>query len=315
MSKSPEDISRIHETRVGDPLQQVTKVIQNQSLIEQVPSLAALIPGSFNTNDKERSIYYGTGLTTPKAPAIGLPFDVLGMIFVSEQLRRAGEFKSVIHHIADSHAKTNSFINSSEVDILAGNVKETLLKVAANLKLKHLKVTLASDFDNSRQYQQILSFFKEKSNTHEYVIREMADIEYYRLNHGLSLKLGWIIQGTETAIGADERLFDREYIRIVTPEKNKMSFIYTKPGRTLDPSRPKVSPYIQVPGESRILLKKGENVIKKINDAKSTTGDPNLGGALKHLESIVRTYEKLFEPFGRIPLEEKIQNIIDIATK
>lgn len=303
------------ESRRGTPLQEITKIIQNQALIEQAPSLAALIPTSFDTTRIDRSIYYGTGLTTPKAPAVGLPFDVLGMVFVAEQLRRAGNFDKIIHHIADTHAKTNEFIDPQEVDKLAASVKETLLRATSNLKLDKVDVVMASDFDQKPEYQDIVAFYRERSTLHEYVVREMADIDYYQKHKGLTLKLGWIIQGSETAIGTDERLFDREFVRIVSPEANTMSFIYTKPGRTFDPSRPKVSPYIQVPGESRLLLKKGENVKIKINEAIALSGDKNLGGAIKHLEGIVRTYERINEPFGRAPLEEKVQAIIDLATK
>jgi len=35
----------------------------------------------------EGAIYYGTGLTTPRALSCGLPFDVLGMVLVAEKLR------------------------------------------------------------------------------------------------------------------------------------------------------------------------------------------------------------------------------------
>lgn len=296
-----------------NPILETKKIIQNQALIEQAPSLESLNNLSFENS--KRSIYYGTGLTTPKEPAVGLPFDVLGMILTAEQLRQAGGFQKIIHHIADTHAKTNSFINHQEVDTLAKKVKSTLTKVTKNLGIDSLTITMASDFDNTREYKNQLSFFKERSSLHDYVIHEMADIEYYRTHHNLSMKLGWVIQGSETSIGSDERLFDREYIRIVTPQENKMSFIYTKPGRTFDLSRPKVSPYIQIPGENRLLLDKKENAPKKIKESIERTGDKNLGGALKHLTSIVRTYEKLYENLGRIPIEDKIQFIIEKATK
>ena len=92
------------------------------------------------------------------------------------------------------------------------------------------------------------------------------------------------------------------------------SFIYTKPGRTFDPSRPKASPYIQIPGERRLLLDPNENARATIEEAVEASGDVQLGGARKHLKSIVRLYESVFGTLGRdIDLEDKIQIILDTA--
>ena len=67
-------------------------------------------------------------------------------LLTAEQLRRSGGFEKIIHHIADSHAKTNAFIDPKEVDNLAKSVKSTLERTAHNLKLSGFKITLASDF-------------------------------------------------------------------------------------------------------------------------------------------------------------------------
>ncbi|MBU3935566.1 hypothetical protein KJ909_02735, partial [Patescibacteria group bacterium] len=88
-------------------------------------------------------------------------------------------------------------------------------------------------------------------------------------------------------------------------------FFYIKPGRTFDLSRPKVSPYIQIAGENRLLLEKGENVREKMEEMVSKTGDFHLGGARKHLQSICRLYESIYGGFGRIDLEDKLQAIIE----
>lgn len=305
--------------RQGTAKDEIIKVINNSALFENAPSIAGINPRSFNSggSNENKSVFYGTGLTTPKAKAEDdPPFDMLGMMMTAEQVRKAGKFGKVIHHIADTHAKTNSFVDPVEVDTLAEKVKKTVQKAARNLGFNNFQVVKSSEFDTTNEYLEDFAKNRVASEKHEYVVREVTDIQHYRKNDGLAVKLGWIIQGTETDLGADERLFDREYKKIAGEGGDDITFLYTKPGRTLDPSRPKVSPYIQIKGENRILLKKGENVAQKIKDAIAATGDKNLGGAIKHLESIVRTYEKLNEPFPRgMALEEKVQAIIDRATK
>ena len=136
----------------------------------------------------------------------------------------------------------------------------------------------------------------------------MADMEWYRSRYDVRLKIGWIIQARETELGFDERRFDREYMRLRGPE---LSFLYCKPGRTFDSARPKVSPYVAIAGESRLMLAPNLQVAVILAEAVERCGDPQLGGARKHLGHIVRLYEQLFEPLGRLPLEEKIQAVLD----
>mgnify|MGYP000092700248 CR=1 FL=1 len=298
------------EAELKEKYKPFLNLVLNEALIEQKPTLEATSLTAIDSSPKG-SIYYGTGLTTPRAIAVGLPFDVLGMVLVAERVRRTLDLKGIYHHIADTHAKTNEWIDPQEVDRRAKTVRETLLRVADNLQLKGFHVVLSSEFDQSSEYESLVQHFKERSQEHEYVIREMSDMEWYRTRHGMCVKMGWIIQATEAPVGFDERLFDREYQRI---EGDRLSFVYTKPGRTLDLSRPKASPYIQIEGENRLLLQRGENVAQKLEDAAQRTGDPHLGGARKHIESIVRAYERLFGSFGRAPLEEKAQAVIDKAT-
>lgn len=302
----------IHNVSEGAPFSrraELIKILNNSSLIEAEPSIKGL---TSNIDEHQGgSIYYGTGLTTPRAMGVGLPFDVLGMILTAEQLRRAGQFEGIYHHIADTHAKTNDWIDPNEVDQRAASVRSTLDKVAANLELPDFHVVLSSEFDSRPEYLGILASFEE-SPEHEYVKREMADMEWYKQQHGVALKLGWIIQAKETGLGFDERLFDREYLRLRGPE---LSFVYAKAGRTFDKSRPKASPYIQIAGERRLVIDPVEDAKLKIDEAIAALGDETLGGAIKHLNNIVRLYEKLYGNLGRVSLHEKLQTIIDRVTK
>ncbi|MFH1840860.1 MAG: hypothetical protein ABH807_01770, partial [Candidatus Shapirobacteria bacterium] len=55
-------------------------------------------------NLDQETIFFGTGLTTPKTITKGVPFDVLSMILGAELLKRQIKMKKVIHLIADTHA-------------------------------------------------------------------------------------------------------------------------------------------------------------------------------------------------------------------
>lgn len=292
---------------IKDPIIVFRNLIQNEPLIEIRPSLEGINPKSLT---KEGSIYYGTGLCTARELSDALPFDVLGMVLVAEKLRRGMGMKKIYHHIADTHAKSNDIFNSEDVDRQANVVKETLKRMAQNLGLEDFEILLASEFDQTPEYRDIYKGID--TNKHDYVRREVSDMEWYNRYKGVVVKLGWIIQATETDLGFDERVFDREYKATIG---GNLSFVYLKPGRTFDKSRPKVSPYIHIPGEARILLKANEDVKTKIAEAEKRLGDKHLGGARRHLTNIVRLYEKLFGSLGNIPFEDKIQTIIDDVTK
>lgn len=305
-------MARETNTRIpmeNERVQEFKKLLLNEALVESEPSLAGINPGGFGDIQKG-SIYYGTGLSTAKELSIALPFDVLSMVLVSEKIRRALGMKKIYHHIADTHAKSNKLFSDDVVDRRTHDVKETMLRVASNMGLVDFEVMLASDFDTSPEYMEIYQSFG--TDKHEYVKREVADMEWYRKQKGVAIKLGWIIQASETELGFDERVFDREYKATIG---ECLSFMYLKPGRTFDKSRPKVSPYIHVSNETRILLEADEDAKRKIAEAEVRLGDKHLGGARRNLSDIIRLYEKLIQPLGNIPFEDKVQHVIDNVTK
>lgn len=292
-------------------LDALRKLIQNEAMFEIVPSLAGIDPEAIK--EPGGSIYYGTGLCTPKELSVGLPFDTLGMVLVAERLRRLLGMERIIHFVADTHAKSNRLFGEEAIDELGRKTRKTLELMAKNLGLENFEVLFASEFDQTQEYLKILEFVQPRSDKHEYVEREVADIEWLRIQRGLKMKVGWIIQATETVLGSDERVFDREYKSIFPG--GKISFLYTKAGRTLDRKRPKASPYVCIPKEQRILLVPEEKVREKLAEAeKAMNGDKSLGGAKNHLMAIVRLYERLFGSLGNQPYEEKVQLIIAKVT-
>lgn len=290
-----------------DKLGSLQKLLQNDALVEAGPSVAGINAEAVAIPDG--TIYYGTGLSTSKELSVALPFDVLSMVLVAERIRRTLGMAGVNHFIADTHAKSNNLFPDEVVDRRAKETQEQLLRMFENLGLVGFNIILASEMDGTPEYKEI--YDQVETDKHDYVRREVADIEWLRKFRNLTLKVGWIIQASETNLGFDERVFDREYQALMG---QPMSFVYLKPGRTFDKSRPKASPYIHIPSETRILLKPGENVKEKLAAAELAWGDKHLGGAKGYFADIVRDYEKLMGHLGNIPIEEKIQAIIDKAT-
>ncbi|MEI6040102.1 MAG: hypothetical protein WCP93_02000 [Candidatus Berkelbacteria bacterium] len=290
-------------------IETVRNSVMNEPLLEPNPSVAQLLPGIVDA--QKGSIYYGTGLCTPKYLSVGLPFDVLGMILVAEKFRKLLNLDAIYHVIADTHAKSNDFCTPEDVDHLARETKSVLEHVAKKLKLEKFHVILSSEYDQTPEYQKHLSWTSERTTLHEYVKRELADILYFNEMRNMVLKIGWITQSGETPVGNDERLFDQELRRL---SDVPVSFFYLKAGRTFDKNRPKASPYISIPGENRLLLKYDEPVKEKMLKAEVDLQDKTLGGAKKYLASIVRLYETTY---GRIEdtnsLEDKISRIINLV--
>jgi len=285
------------------------KIIKNEALIEMEPSLHGLTASIDQLQGG--AIYYGTGVATPDHMSVGLPFDVLSMILICEKIKKQTGARAIYHHIADTHATTNRWADTATVNRTATNVRNVLTTVTNNLGLEGFHVTLSSEFDTDPEYLEMLHRF-DTSDKHDYVKHEMADMLWYRQKHGVTLKAGWIIQSAETQLGADERLFDREFQHF--EGQDALSFIYIKAGRTFDLSRPKASPYIQIPGENRLLLDPNENARQKMDEAVKRTGDYHIGGARKHIKSIVRLYESLYGSLGKsTELEDKVQAILDHA--
>lgn len=283
--------------------------VRNEPLFEAGVSLPRLHK-KFLTKPN-RAIFYGTGLCTPTELSIGLPFDILGMIFVAERIRRTFGFNKIFHHIADTHAKSNEKWRESKIDALAQQTKIKLEKVLKNFEFKDFTVSMASSFDKTKEYTAILNSLPQEA--HEYIRREVADIAWYRQERNVSLKLGWVVSdNTGAENGNNETLFDDRFENLFP---DLMSFVYFSPGRTFDKSRQRVSPYIVTKGENRLILRKGESVESKFKKAEKEFGDKFFGGARKHLEDVVHAYEKLFGNLERMSIEQKLQSILDKAVK
>lgn len=281
-------------------------ILQNETLFHAEPTLAMIDPAFLA--EPSGSLYYGTGLTTPRSPSIGLPFDILIFILGAERLRRLMGLERINHHIADTHALTNPFCTPEWVATMAAEYREVVGKIAKAANIP-IEVRLSSEFDRSPEYEELLA--RVVTDKAEYVRRELTDMLWYRETHDVRLKLGWLLQAGESELGFDERLYDREF-RARCDEH--MSFAYVAAGRTLDPKRMRASPYIAVADERRILFKPGEDVRAKVEQALPDWGaDKTLGGLTRHLNAILRLWDRLTgsQPPRGADVYVRVQALID----
>ncbi len=273
-------------------IKQFFTFVQNEPLIEAV-SLAG--------NAKlEGSIFVGIGIVSSKDISVAIPFDILGLLFEAELLRKQFDLNNVIVLIADNHAKSNKMFSDKQIDNITIKTFDILSKVIEKFKLSNFKLLKASEEDIPHSIPNF---------TNQYLNMEIADLQWFSKTENICLKLGWTMEKNNRVNGHDERFFDQE-IKKFCPD---LSFVHLKPGRTFNKNRQRVSPYLSIAGESRILLEKGENVQEKIDDAMKNWPDPNLGGAIRHLANIVRAFEKLNGNLLNMTLEEKVQFILNKA--
>ncbi|KKQ74424.1 MAG: hypothetical protein US96_C0032G0003 [Candidatus Woesebacteria bacterium GW2011_GWB1_38_5b] len=281
-------------------------IIKSIPLIEPESSIKGMQP-DFLTTTEGGSLYFGTGLTTAKAMSIGVPFDVIGMLCVAEKLRRELGLKYIFQLIADTHAKSNPFCKPEEVDAMATKMTDVCRRAAQLLRIEGIYLPIkSSEIDTKPEYLEV--FQAIQTEDHEYVRREWADIEYLRRHRNLQLKLSWTIGPKVNKIGFDERLYDLRFREVMG---QSMSFVYLWPGRTMDKDRPKVSPYISIPGERRILIQKGEDVAAKMREAEEAFGADSLKSVKEHLRNIVALFEELHGSVEGDSTAAKVQTIID----
>lgn len=281
---------------------------QGEPLIEVDNTLKGLAPDGVTG----RSLYFGTGLTTAKVMSVGIPFDVLKMFLLAEKLRRHFGLKKSIQLVADTHALSNSFVDANRVVELTGMFDTTMTAAAKACGWPdRFQLIRSSDLAQEADYSRL--FRSIQTDDHEYVRREWTDILYLQEREGLALKLSWIVDPKAKAVGFDERLYDLRFNEVTGKH---VSFVYTGPGRTFDAHRPKASPYIAIPDETRLMLSPDEDIISKLEVAQKEADEGRLpqklfDRATEHLGHIVRLYAELtgYQADNTAPLGQQLTAI------
>lgn len=276
----------------------VISVFKNESLIEHDFSLPMIAESLWD--GEGGALFYGTGLCNGDRLTVGVPFDLLAMVLVAEQLRLALKLSRVIHHIADTHALCNFPGDKLGVAAKAVEFQEVMEKTIAKFGLRHFSIVRASSFADSSDYSALMKQVGGPKDE-EYAQRELADMLWYQKNHKVVVKLGWAAKNWRH----DERWYDDKFVGRFG---KTLSFIYTHPGRTFTEKK---VPYIATTEEDRIFLRAGEQVQAKFDLAASKTRKDVMSGAMSYFAAICRLYERLVAPLDKGPVPQKVQQIIN----
>lgn len=289
-------------------LPQLVDFLKNEPLVISESSVASLKSEIFeNTIDK--SIFFGVGVMTESQISENVPFDILAMFFESEVLRQKLNFKKVIILIANTHATSNNKFSRAKIGKITIKTKNILEKIIKNFNLNNFELILASKIHETQKLKDILNKLPNFRN--KYLKHEIADLIWFSKTKNTLIKIGWALTKEQNDVGHDERFFDQEISKFLPT----LSFIHLESGKTFNPERLRVSPYLSLKGEKRILLLASENVEEKIKDAKINLSPDFFRGSTNHLAHIVRIFEKLNGNLLGMSFEEKISHIIEVATK
>lgn len=258
---------------------------------------------------KGKNIFFGVGLVTQKNISVATPFDILGMFFTAEQLRRLVIGEKIFVFVADQHATTNTQLSQDDI---AKRTDETILlfeKIIHNFNLQHITIVRTTHLNSVPEIRKIFAALPNFDN--DYLKHEVADVCWLQQFHNVGIKLGWSMSSSINIEGHDERFFDQT-IKKFCPH---VLFLHLVPGRTFDEKRSRVSPYISVEGEKRLVVQRGVKVQDVLNQFKKECSPEIFKATIRHLSQITRLHDDLFGPMKHKTLNEKIQMLINTATK
>lgn len=297
---------------------------QHTNLISEVPHIRdlseresrLLAPTSIEFNRSGlmgKRVYVGFGVAGRKGVSVAVPVDMLAVIIVAEEARRAVMASGTTFLIADTHAKRTGSYDPALITRAASRRRQIIDRACQALGVPDPQVFLASEIEQDPLYQSLVDEASViAKGDGEYFIREAADIEFFRRAGQVGMKVGWTIGSSSKNQGRfDEEAFDRFYVEMF-PGGKQLRFLYSLPGRTLDPKKAKAAPYLDFEGSTRVLLESSEDVQSKLDGC---AHEATKEAALNYYSAIVGSWEELsgFEIPGATVVE-KIENLIATLT-
>jgi hypothetical protein len=257
--------------------------------------------------NKHKNIFFGIGLMTSSSISEAVPFDVLAIFFLAELIRKIVDAEKVFVLVADQHAITNKLISLEKIQKVTKDTLSTLDSIIAGFNLNHFEVIQTTPLNFDERIKKIYRSLPDISN--DYLKHEIADTLWLNQHHNVGIKLGWAMSTEQTVQGHDERFFDAQIAQF----SSAVSFLHAKPGRTGNPERQRVSPYVSIAGEERLLLQKGEDAISKIKHWREDQGNVAIKPLLRHISQVIRLHDRLFLSRAPLSLEEKVQTAINTS--
>lgn len=271
--------------------------VEQSPLISTACSLAGLA-GCWRAEPPQR-VMVGIGLCSGEEVSDGLPFDALGLLLTAERVRRAIGARLVSVVVADEHAR-DAGVDPWAVAAQARRVFAILEQLEACALLPRLEVLRAGRLPRDASYRALLRRVGELlgPDDGDYLHRQLADMAWLARRPGGALKVGWSVGDNAERHRRDEVAFDRRYRQHFGCD---LPFVYIKAGRTLDPARPKASPYIVQDRARRVLLDPDEDLEGKLRAAPEAQARR---GVERHLKRVLRVYGQTWERLrGPLPAQ------------
>lgn len=198
---------------------------------------------------RPRIIMVGIGLCGQAGLSQGLPVDVVGLLAPAEALRKSVGANAVVVLLADRHAEAVGW-PFSEVAAAADRASAHLMALRDAADWPELVVLRARDLHQHPAWEHCANHLGSSlADLPSYARLQLLDVAALQHLSGGVLKLGWTLGGAGGAL-RDERFFDEQYLERVG---DGVRFAYALAGRTLDPQRPRASPYVARCRNRRVL--------------------------------------------------------------
>lgn len=241
------------------------------------------------------STWFGVGVAATDA-SCGLPVDVLVLMFAQEMVRRElGLSKSTIL-VADSNA-CNAGVPRLDVH-RAASLAQAPLEALIDRFGFPVEVRRSSSLAPAKEVERKQAALEIDNG---YVAQQLVQTEIMR-ERGAGVKVGWAL----SACTYDETYFDRLYRNRFG---ERVTFVYTIGGRTLNPQRPRACPYLCREPKDRLLLGTRENAVRKLYSDQSS---PAMRGYRRLIAKLTRAYQHLTGQDPGTP-ESFLQFVVDAS--
>jgi hypothetical protein len=275
-------------------LSSLSSAVARVPLFEAAPTHDRLAADALS---ESKASWFGVGLSG-RRPSQGVPIDILQMVLAQEIVRRSLHFRRSFVLIADRNACAAGH-PPLEIAAARRRLERTLAAVAQQFGFP-LEVVPAAALASPREEAALADRVTAPTR---YAAMQVAQMELMR-NAGAGVKIGWAVRSFRN----DERHFDDLHDRTFPA---RLSYVYTRGGRSLSLSRPRCSPYICESRVDRLLLEPGERIAAKLDRFGGDRRHPLVRGYRRLLARLARAHRQLVGPDRPWAPEERLQSIID----
>jgi hypothetical protein len=276
------------------------------------PLFLDALPARQSDQDSSRqAIYFGIGLVAQKTLTKGLSINYLGYLLGAEQARRSMGLGMVIQLVADQLALDDRPDLKDDVTTMSSRIVGQSMSIADRMGLGgNYRVMLASDMQHEEGFHEnnehVRTYLSDKGlpgPVENYTRLQLAITRQMQDRYNVTTKLSWAVSGADGKF--DERFFDNHYAGM---DGNRLTCVYSHAGRTLDPARPRVSPYFVHSPENHLLLSIEDDWQQKWDMLQQNKG--RITTAVKeHVEMIVGNYEDMIAPLHGTDTGQKLGSL------